>query len=101
MAKSVDLEEEYELLQSQLSGAVHSSIHAVRQGAIIPEQHLVVTAWQFVLRVLGKFAEHKGIDLIQAGLTEDERQVVLSSHESIYAVLESQAETLERLPDFG
>jgi hypothetical protein len=87
LAKSVGLEEEYEILQFQLSGAIHSSISATSQGAFFQEQELVLVAWKFVLRVLGRFAEYKKIDFDQVGLTADECKVISLSYVIIFEMM--------------
>lgn len=63
VATDVGLFSEYELLQRQLSGAVHSSPLTLADGAAYCDFLLLDLAWQFSFRVLGKFAEFKEVEL--------------------------------------
>ncbi|MGW8256873.1 MAG: DUF5677 domain-containing protein [Thermoguttaceae bacterium] len=62
LSKSVGLESEYEILQKQLSGAVHSSPFALREPKFFSEKFpMMLFAWRFIFRVSGKFARYTGI----------------------------------------
>jgi hypothetical protein len=63
VAKAVGYEAEYELLQKQLSGVVHSSFLAIEQMPGYEANHVVGLYWIFAFRVLGKIAEHAGVQL--------------------------------------
>lgn len=63
LARSVGLEPEYEILQRQLSGVVHSSSYALREGMPMGDFLLLDLVWRFSFRVLGQFAEYAGIAL--------------------------------------
>ena len=63
LAKAVNLESEYEILQKQLSGTVHSSADALQDQPAYPEYVLLSLAWTFSFRVLGKFAEYAQVTL--------------------------------------
>jgi hypothetical protein len=58
LAKEVGLESEYELLQEQLSGAVHASAFALKAQRVIHGNVLMTFAWKFSFRVLGLFAKY-------------------------------------------
>jgi hypothetical protein len=71
LAKDVGLESEYEILQKQLSGIVHSSAWAFQNFAAIYNPDLLQTfAWKFSFRVLGKYTCYAGVTLdeIESGL---------------------------------
>jgi len=61
--KDIGLESEYEILQKQLSGAVHSSPYALQEPLLYKGFPLMMFAWKFIFRVLGKFADYNGIAL--------------------------------------
>ena len=62
--ENIGLESEYEILQKQLSAAVHSSAFALREPAFFSESiPMVMFAWKFIFRVLGKFADYNRISL--------------------------------------
>lgn len=64
LAKDVGVGSEYDILQKQLSGIVHSSAYALQQ--TIPTYNELVLlnfAWRFSFRVLGKYAEYAKITL--------------------------------------
>ena len=63
LAESIELESEYEILHKQLSAAVHSSPYALQEPLIYKGFPLMMFAWKFILRVLGKFADYIGIAL--------------------------------------
>lgn len=79
LAKEVGFESEYEILQRQLSGAVHSSPLALKDGPRYPARFVLRLAWHFSYRVLGRFADFKGVSL-----DEHERQVVDISFKNVY-----------------
>ena len=62
-AKGVELESEYEILQRQLSGAVHSSPATLLSGPWVRGESILLMAWRLYFRVLGRFAEHQGVAL--------------------------------------
>lgn len=78
LAKAVRLESEYELLQRELSGVVHSSAFAMRYGPVISARHLLTMAWDLVFRVLGRVAELHEIEL-----TDEQREVIEGSYASM------------------
>ena len=63
LAAAVGFESEYELLQKQLSGAVHASPFALKEGSYYRGFLLADLAWRFSFRVLGSFAEYAQITL--------------------------------------
>ena len=63
LAKDLGYHEECELLQSLLSGAVHSSALTLRRGGIIGEREILTYAWAFTLRAFGRAAEYANIEL--------------------------------------
>jgi hypothetical protein len=71
LAKATDLESEYEILQKQLSGTVHSSAYALQEKSAYEGYVLMNLAWKFSFRVLGKFAEYA-----QVALDEHESELV-------------------------
>jgi len=79
IAKTVKYEEEYELLQKQLSGVVHSSFHGLQGISIFNVSYVVALYWRFAFRVLGKLAEHVAIDL-----DETERGLIDQSNANLY-----------------
>jgi hypothetical protein len=79
IAKQVGLESEYELLQKQLSGAVHSSPLFLKDGSIYTGFLLADLSWRFSFRVLGRFAEYKGV-----ALDEIEQDMVKDSSKNIF-----------------
>jgi hypothetical protein len=79
LARAVDLEAEYELLQRQLSGAVHSSPLFLKDGPAYDGFLLLDLCWRFSFRVLGKFAEYKGV-----GLDQFEKELIKNSGRNIF-----------------
>ncbi|MGD0655288.1 MAG: DUF5677 domain-containing protein [Thermoguttaceae bacterium] len=63
LAETVGFLSEYNILQKQLSGAVHSSPYALQAPLLYKGFPLMMFAWKFIFRVLGKFAVYKGITL--------------------------------------
>lgn len=64
IARNVNLESEYEIIQPDLSGAVHSTPTALVAGSIFSErEQLLLVGWKLVLRVLGRTANHYDIPL--------------------------------------
>ncbi|WP_428304573.1 DUF5677 domain-containing protein [Lacipirellula sp.] len=63
LAAKVGYEDEYELLQKQLSGVVHSTYDGVRGMPRYEDAHLVSLYWTFAFRVLDKIAQYIGIQL--------------------------------------
>jgi hypothetical protein len=81
LAKAIrpSLESEYELLQAYLSGSTHSSVYALTDPPVFDKELLADLAWRFSYRVLGKFAQYKGITL-----TEDEQGMIILATENIF-----------------
>jgi hypothetical protein len=79
IAKAVDLETEYELLQRQLSGAVHSSPLFLKDGSFYNAFLLVDLSWRFSFRVLGKFAQHE-----EVGLGHIEKEMIEGASRNIF-----------------
>jgi len=63
LAAALGLESEYLLLHKHLSGIVHSSAYALKEGMPIQGFLLLSLAWRFSYRVLGKFSEYANITL--------------------------------------
>jgi hypothetical protein len=64
LAEDVGYLSEYNILQRKLSAAVHSSSFALREPNFFYENvPMMLFAWIFIFRVLGKFAIYKGITL--------------------------------------
>ena len=64
LAREVGLESEYEILQRDLNGAVHSSPTALLAGASFSgPEHLLLVGWKLMFRVLGRIAQHHGVPL--------------------------------------
>ena len=63
LAKASGLEGEYELIQRLLSGVVHSSPLTLRDGPFLTRFFLLDCQWRFAFRILGVYAEYKGIEL--------------------------------------
>lgn len=63
LAKDVGFLSEYEILHKQLSAAVHSSSYALREPLFYENYPMMMFAWKFIFRVLGKFADYNGIAL--------------------------------------
>lgn len=62
LAHEVGLDSEYEILQRDLSGAVHSTPTALLSGSIFSEpKQLLLVGWKLFFRVLGRIAHHHGI----------------------------------------
>jgi hypothetical protein len=83
LAKELCLEEEYDLLQKQLSGAVHSSPHTLIHGPVISGTHYITWAWQFAFRVLARVVRWKELGRQEIGLTDDEWQALQSFDQSL------------------
>ncbi len=78
LAKAADLEPEYELMQRFLSGVVHSSPLTLKEGPLVRGFLLMDWHWRFAFRILGAYADHKGIalDETEQGLVDAARQNV-------------------------
>jgi len=64
LACAVGLESEYEILQKDLSGSVHSTPTALLAGPSFSEgEHLLLLGWKLMFRVLGRIAAHHGVAL--------------------------------------
>jgi len=64
LANAIGLESEYEIIQKDLSGSVHSTPSALLAGPSFSEgEHLLLISWKLVFRVLGRIAEHHGVTL--------------------------------------
>jgi hypothetical protein len=79
LAKAVELEAEYELLQKHLSGVVHSSAYALTEGMPMQGRLLMALAWRFSFRVLGSFAAYA-----QITLDDHEQELVRFSGENVF-----------------
>jgi len=79
LAKESNLEAEYELMQRFLSGVIHSSPLALKEGAFIKGFLLMDWHWRFAFRIFGAYAEHKGITLDQ-----DEQDLVQMSRKNVF-----------------
>jgi hypothetical protein len=83
LAKELCLEEEYDLLQKQLSGAVHSSPHTLIHGPVISGTHYITWAWQFAFRVLACVVRWNQLGPQEIGLTDDEWRTLQSFDQSL------------------
>jgi hypothetical protein len=64
LAVAVGLESEYEIIQKDLSGSVHSSPTALLAGPTFSNpEHLLLLAWKLMFRVLGRTAAHHHVPL--------------------------------------
>ena len=64
LACAIGLESEYEILQKDLSGSVHSTPTALLAGPTFSEgEHLLLLGWKLKFRVLGRIAVHHGVAL--------------------------------------
>ncbi len=63
LAQAVGFEPEYELMQMFLSSVVHSSSLTLEEGPIVCDFLLNECHWKFAFRILGAYAEYKGIAL--------------------------------------
>ncbi|MFH1740465.1 MAG: DUF5677 domain-containing protein [bacterium] len=108
LAKQVNLEEEYDLLQKQLSGAVHSSPFVLKcGGTYFRGLHVLTAAILLLFRLLGQTAEFAGI-----ALTDEERSIIERASGSIFGTVDEfiresrvpealRNEFLQRLADGG
>ncbi|NQU21375.1 MAG: hypothetical protein HQ567_08840 [Candidatus Nealsonbacteria bacterium] len=79
LAGAVGFEAEYEILQQQLSGAVHASAYTLQDGSYYRGFLLLDFAWRLSFRVLGSAAEYVGIELDEA-----ERELVGLSRTNVF-----------------
>jgi len=80
LARAVGLESEYEILQKDLSGAVHSTPTALLGGASFSKsEHLLLLGWKLMFRVLGRIAEHHGVPV-----GKDHEEIVRDAMSNIY-----------------
>lgn len=63
LAKESGLEAEYELMQRFLSGVIHSSPLTLKEGPFVRGFLLMDWHWRFAFRILGAYADHKGVTL--------------------------------------
>jgi hypothetical protein len=64
IAVAVGLESEYEIIQKDLSGAVHSTPTLLLGGPSLSKpEHLLLLGWKLMYRVLGRIAAHHGVPL--------------------------------------
>jgi hypothetical protein len=80
IARAVGRESEYEILQKQLSGAVHSSAFTLKNGSPYKGFLLSDLAWRFSFRVLGKFAEYVQIEL------DEELPLIRSAEDNVFEI---------------
>ncbi len=83
LAEELGLEEEYDLLQKQLSGAVHSSPRTLLQGPPIKGTGYITWAWQFAFRVLVRVVHWNGLGCQEIGLTDDEWRTLQSFDQNL------------------
>ena len=78
LAKASGLEPEYELMQRFLSGVVHSSPLTLEEGPLVRDVFLMNWYWRFAFRILGKYAEYKGValDEMEKALIDNARKNV-------------------------
>ncbi len=79
IAELIGRDTEYEILQKLLSGPVHSSSLALKNGPQFKGYLLLDLAWTFSFRVLGQFAEYVKVELDDA-----ERQLIAHSNENVF-----------------
>lgn len=79
LAREVGYEDEYEIMQRQLSGVVHSSPLTLIEGPFLRGPSLSYSYWVFAFRVLGSLAEHARISL-----SETEQRIIDSSKRNIF-----------------
>jgi hypothetical protein len=79
LARAVARESEYDILQKHLSGAVHSSAFGLQGASLYQGALLMVIAWRFSFRVLGKLADYAQIEL-----DEHERELIRRSESNVF-----------------
>lgn len=80
LARAVGLESEYEILQKDLSGSVHSTPTALLAGPSFSEsEHLLLLGWKLMFRVLGRIAAHHGVPL-----AKEHEEIVRDAMSNIY-----------------
>jgi len=80
LAYAVGLESEYEIVQKDLSGAVHSTPTALLSGPSFSKpEHLVLLGWRLMFRVLGRIAAHHGVPL-----GKEHEEIVRDAMSNIY-----------------
>jgi len=77
LAKETGYESEYKLMQKILSGVVHSTPRTLQEGPWMSEYMLLSWYWQFTFRILGAYADFKGIEL-----NEDEKESIADAQEN-------------------
>ena len=75
------LEPEYKLMQRFLSGVVHSSPLTLKEGPLVCGFLLTEWHWRFAFRILGAYAEYKGV-----ALDETEMALVDSARTNVFNV---------------
>ena len=83
LAEELGLQEEYDLLQKQLSGAVHSSPHTLHHGPVIKGTHHITWAWQITFRVIDCVVRWNELERDDMGLTEDEWRTLQSFDQNL------------------
>ena len=79
LAKASGLEPEYEIMQKFLSGVVHSSPLTLEEGPIVRDLSPVDLHWQFAFRILGAYADYKGI-----ALNQTESDLIHSARKNVF-----------------
>ena len=99
LAEELGLEEEYDLLQKQLSGAVHSSPHTLLHGPVIRGTHHITWAWHFAFRLLARVVQWYGLGSEEIGLRDDEWRTLQSSDQSL--IIQSPAHKKHKKRESG
>lgn len=80
LARAVGLESEYEILQKDLSGSVHSTPTALLAGPSFSEpEHLLLLGWKLMFRVQGRIAAHHSVPL-----AKEHEEIVRDAMSNIY-----------------
>ena len=83
LAKDLGFESEYEYIHKQLNGAIHSSPLSLKSGPLVEGTHLLTWAIHFNWRVLHKITQYYKISLEDAGLNQDECEVIKEAENSM------------------
>jgi len=98
LAVELGLEEEYDLLQKQLSGAVHSSPYTLVNGPAIKGTDHITWAWQIAFRAIARVVRWNELGREDVGLTDDKWRTLQSFDKSLITKPPAQKKHKEREP---